>query len=370
MRTRGRRRSGRRARRRLRARRAAATRKRTRRRDRIRPPSTSACRVRRLKTSSTRASGSTSIFSYLQPRTLYRLAFLNRSFHTMLSSPGFRSTWRDIFTWHDPRMDWMDDVFFGFDEEEQPEQKKAKPKPRDKMPVFGGKEIDPYRLAILLYETTCEFCGEDTVKYPDTFFLLRLCAYCRRNNLVSSTALAESKKYDMHPATMRAVLASPFGIDELKKYSYERNVLVTHFYQTIDELEERQAEDDADQQTANAQLGTHATGRNPSRAAKVKASSRARAQLDDDDAAEDERNGPRVAAFLKARAKERDARHTFVNAVDELAVKIDRFCEDEVVESRLFSMQAKSMRLEGIRQRLADEAIFEPRHINDMYGPH
>uniref|UniRef100_A0A0K3CF37 BY PROTMAP: gi/647400300/emb/CDR45650.1/ RHTO0S11e02982g1_1 [Rhodosporidium toruloides] n=2 Tax=Rhodotorula toruloides TaxID=5286 RepID=A0A0K3CF37_RHOTO len=306
------------------------------------------------------------IFSYLQPRTLYRLAFLNRSFHTMLSSPGFRSTWRDIFTWHDPRMDWMDDVFFGFDEEEQPEQKKAKPKPRDKMPVFGGKEIDPYRLAILLYETTCEFCGEDTVKYPDTFFLLRLCAYCRRNNLVSSTALAESKKYDMHPATMRAVLASPFGIDELKKYSYERNVLVTHFYQTIDELEERQAEDDADQQTANAQLGTHATGRNPSRAAKVKASSRARAQLDDDDAAEDERNGPRVAAFLKARAKERDARHTFVNAVDELAVKIDRFCEDEVVESRLFSMQAKSMRLEGIRQRLADEAIFEPRHINDI----
>lgn len=96
------------------------------------------------------------IFSYLQPKTLYRLAFLNRSFHTMLSSPGFRSTWREIFTWHNPRMDWMDEVFFGFDNEEQPEKKKAKPRARDKMPSLGGKEVDPYRLAILLYETTCE----------------------------------------------------------------------------------------------------------------------------------------------------------------------------------------------------------------------
>ncbi|BGP10580.1 hypothetical protein NBRC10512v2_006514 [Rhodotorula toruloides] len=295
------------------------------------------------------------IFSYLQPKTLYRLAFLNRSFHTMLSSPGFRSTWREIFTWHNPRMDWMDEVFFGFDNEEQPEKKKAKPRARDKMPSLGGKE----------------FCGKDEVKNADAYLLLRVCCDCRRNNIVPSLDLAKSKKYDgLHPATMRAILTTPFDIDVTSTYSASRNVLVTHFYQTIHELEELQAEDDADQHSAEAAATARPAGRNPSRAAKAKASSRARQQLDHDAVADgdDGQHGPRVSEFLKARAKERTARREFANAVVDLTDKIDRFCDEEKLESERFSMQMKSLRLERIRQRLDEEGIFDLRQINDMYG--
>ncbi|BGP34573.1 hypothetical protein JCM10296v2_006395 [Rhodotorula toruloides] len=293
------------------------------------------------------------IFSYLQPKTLYRLAFLNRSFHTMLSSPGFRSTWREIFTWHNQRMDWMDEVFFGFDNEEQPEKKKAKPRARDKMPFLGEKE----------------FCGKDEVEIADTYLLLRACCDCRRNNIVPSLDLAKSKKYDgLHPATMRAILTTPLAIDVAGKYSAGRNVLVTHFYQTIHELEELQAEDDTDQHSAEAAATAPPAGRNPSRAAKAKASSRARQQLDNDAVADgdDRQYGPRVSEFIKARAKERTARREFVITVADLTDKIDRFCDDEKLESERFSMQKKSLRLERIRQRLDVEGIFEPRQINDI----
>lgn len=287
------------------------------------------------------------IFSYLQPKTLYRLVFLNRTFHALLSSPGLRSTWREIFTSHDPRMDWMDEVFFGFDDEEEPEQKKSKPKARDRMPFLDGKEVDPYRLAILLYETTCEaspctpgsssrrlmffklvqFCGKNNVTHPDTFLLLRVCSDCRRSRLVPLPDLVKSKEHDgMHPATVSAVLSTPctlslllsafpsdfdwhaVGPDAANKYARDRNVLVTHFDETIDELEELQAADDADPHIATADAHSSAPGRNPSRAAKATAIKRARKQLHEDGAPKDEHYGPLVRDYLQARVKEQNAR--------------------------------------------------------------
>lgn len=87
-------------------------------------------------------------------------------------------------------------------------------------------------------------------------------------------------------------------------------VLATHFEETIDELEELQAEDDADPHTALADAPWGAPGRNPSRAAKATAVKRARKQLHEGGAPKDEQYGPRVRDYLQARVKEQDARRT------------------------------------------------------------
>ncbi|GEM12355.1 F-box domain, cyclin-like domain containing protein [Rhodotorula toruloides] len=309
------------------------------------------------------------VFSYLTPETLYSLAFLNRTFHTVIASASFRSTWRDIFTWHHSRYNWIDVVWDDYDDYDatrsqgtKEENGKKRQTKREKLPQLNGEDIDPYRLAILLYEKTCEYCGKDKVVQSDPLLLLRLCDGCRRNNLVPLDELRRNNKYDgMHPAITHAVLTTTHP----SKSGREEQFIITHLYDTAATLDDLQFEDDAENRVRGADLDARAVTRELKRAAKLKSSWRTyRKEVGEKIEREVlEQFGPHVSAFVKDRAKEKKER--LEHSLTVTQKRVERFHGIEIAEGAAASAKAKGERHTSIRQHIECGGIFESEQIDD-----
>ncbi|GAA6050422.1 hypothetical protein JCM3770_004030 [Rhodotorula araucariae] len=174
----------------------------------------------------------TKVFSHLHPASLYHLLDLSRTFRTILKSKTLAPVWREAMR---PRKGFV--VPFS----------KEKLQANRALPKVDGEEVHPIQLAAVLFDETCEYCGERKVDRCDRYLLIRLCDDCRTRNLISVTDVSKDKAYqDLHPATMQCIISTPLPPHCLRWARSQRSwVLPSDLRDVSEVLEELQLEDDA-----------------------------------------------------------------------------------------------------------------------------
>lgn len=92
---------------------------------------------------------------------------------------------------------------------------KSTPRP---IPKLADEDVDVVKLAAVMFDKQCSYCGKLTVERGDRYLLRSLCADCRVANLVASTEIAKGKDKkleDLHPATIQCVVPTYRASDSL-----------------------------------------------------------------------------------------------------------------------------------------------------------
>ncbi|BGP26805.1 hypothetical protein JCM10295v2_005765 [Rhodotorula toruloides] len=298
------------------------------------------------------------IFTYLHPSTLYQLSNLSSTWRTIVKSDFMKPLWLDLLRGPaepDPEDKNKKHVFIGYEDH----------KP---IPTIDGEEIEPFRLATLLFNITCEarscahsHCERDTVRTCDRYLFRRLCYECRDLNLVPTSEVGKSKTYrDLHPATLQAVASTP---REISFVALQRSwVLVGDLRDASEMLELLQLEDDAQSSSkyVETSLSAKSVQKTLGRANRLKRGwSTARMERGKALEAElTEKYSPRVKEFVLERLamKEEHAKlgdwvslrwSSLIGMQD--AIK----AEGTVVDSRV-----QNARVTAIRNHLTNEGIF------------
>ncbi|BGP42557.1 hypothetical protein JCM10449v2_006569 [Rhodotorula kratochvilovae] len=172
------------------------------------------------------------IFSHLHPASLLNLLSLSRSFRTILKSTTLAPVWRAAMR----------------PEASSPILGKPTLDTRWTVPKVGGEDMDQIKLAAVMFDKECEYCGERNVARGDRYLLVRLCVDCRTRNLISVADVPKDKAYqDLHPATLQCIVSTPLPPHSTRWARSQRSwVLPSDLLDISESLEELQLEDDAD----------------------------------------------------------------------------------------------------------------------------
>lgn len=113
------------------------------------------------------------LFGYLHPSTLYQLSSLSKTWRTIVKSDFMKPLWLDLLRGPPtPKTEFQDmkRVVVGYDD----------PEP---IPSLNGDEVEPFRLATLLFDKTCEV----RVRVGCVCRWLVDASFCRTANAARST---------------------------------------------------------------------------------------------------------------------------------------------------------------------------------------
>ncbi|BGP10470.1 hypothetical protein JCM10049v2_006358 [Rhodotorula toruloides] len=293
------------------------------------------------------------ILSYLGPKTLYELSFLNKTFHAILTSPTVKPVWKRAYTFRDLRDDEAAKPRGVLAIRLEKRRIPADPQnPQNKLLKFCGVEVEPYRLAVLMFESACQLCGEDTVERPDQFLFRRICKECRTRSFIGVEEVVLDKKYEgLHAATLKVVPKTSVEPDRRFAVRCTDFVYLPELYETSDMLEEIDYAADGDKPWRGAELDLQSIGRDLSRAAKLADSWR--------DSRQQKAKG--IEQRIMAQFSPRLTRW-IVAAYQRLGYREDV----ERAEGRAASEQARAERFARISQRVKQEGIFDQYDENRL----
>lgn len=97
------------------------------------------------------------ILSYLGPKTLYELSFLSKTLYAILTSPTVKPVWKRAYTGLDLRDEKPEKPRTATAARLEKKRIPADSKNRqNKLPAFHGKEVVPYQLAVLMFDSSCQ----------------------------------------------------------------------------------------------------------------------------------------------------------------------------------------------------------------------
>ncbi|GAA6007243.1 hypothetical protein JCM10207_001557 [Rhodosporidiobolus poonsookiae] len=116
------------------------------------------------------------IFSHLGPKELLAVSNTCKPYHALLVAPASSSLWKDA-------------------------------RKRYKLPDLEIDNLTELQYAELVFGTHCQLCEKKRVKHADWYLLKRICADCRRTQVVRVDQLKRDRK-DLHPLAPECVLRS------------------------------------------------------------------------------------------------------------------------------------------------------------------
>ncbi|GAA5864320.1 hypothetical protein JCM8547_005785 [Rhodosporidiobolus lusitaniae] len=274
------------------------------------------------------------IFRYLHPRTLYALSTLNKRLHNFFVGPAALSAWKNAF-----------------------EVKE--------FPLFGGKEVDPRKLAALVFDKTCELCGKLDVECGDRYLLVRLCPKCRAQNWVKPSDIGAGKTYsDFHAAVLLCAIPTHLPPDDaftgsIKKQFFYLSDLADHDEKLVhlqlldDRTTDKARKEEPDAEEIQKQLN---------RASKLKRRAYLTYQLEQAQEIEEEveeQFGLHVQEYIAARKKIKEERKKLANFISSKGPR-DRWSGDPESFARMtFSGDTGRYRYDAIATKVAEAGVFK-----------
>ncbi|BGP26806.1 hypothetical protein JCM10295v2_005766 [Rhodotorula toruloides] len=78
--------------------------------------------------------------------------------------------------------------------------------PQNKLPRVHGKKIDPYQLAVSMFDPASQICGKTKVERPDDFLFKRICKDCRLGDFIGVGAIVLDDKHEgLHAAANKVI---------------------------------------------------------------------------------------------------------------------------------------------------------------------
>ncbi|BGP34459.1 hypothetical protein JCM10296v2_006279 [Rhodotorula toruloides] len=294
------------------------------------------------------------IFGYLHPSTLYQLSSLSKTWRTIVKSDFMKPLWLDLLRGPPmPKTEYQDmkHVVVGYDD----------PKP---IPTLNGEEVEPFRLATLLFDKTCENCERDKVYTCDRYLFRRLCYECRDPNLVPTTEVGQGKTYrDLHPATLQVVASTPLPPRDLRYGRNQRSwVLISDLCDASETLEQLQLEDDADSTSkyVETSLSAKSVQKTLGRAKRLKRGWSA-ARMERGKALEaelTEKYSPRVKEFVLEKLATKEEHAKLGDWIRMRWSSLITMQDAIKAEGTVFDSRLQNARVTAIRKHLSNEGIF------------
>ncbi|GAA6007171.1 hypothetical protein JCM10207_001532 [Rhodosporidiobolus poonsookiae] len=285
------------------------------------------------------------ILSYLHPSTLYALSTLSKGFHAFFVGPNARSTWLKAFE-------------------------------MDSLPKLGGEEVDPRKLAALIFDKECEYCNERTVDNGDRYLLCRLCNKCREANWVTPKEIGSGKEYDQfHPAVLQCAISTPLSASD-PHYSRSRTFYFLPALRAMDEmLQLLQIEDDqdADKLVEGPDIGE--VHRNLSKAKRLKRRSWMASRIAQADEMEEKLTDQwtdRVKEFVQERKVACEERQKFAAWIDNNTEPFryrSRLFETDV-EAQVFEGHVRAGRREAMFAKIENDGLFSTSDLGYTFRRH
>ncbi|BGP13385.1 hypothetical protein JCM10213v2_001304 [Rhodosporidiobolus nylandii] len=263
------------------------------------------------------------IFSHLNPSDLLSLSRVNKTYHTLLASPGSTSLWK-------------------------------KARERFKLPdATAGGGLTEMQYAQLMFGTECQHCGAGKVKTADFFIRQRICSDCRREKFVRLDWLKRTHP-DLHPLAGECVIPSyPYGnVDDLSHFSQK-------LWDLELELEDDATTDSDDEPLTPLPSPSPSPSARPGRSTRRHADGRVNYAESDTEDEKDEVYKPSkavekfVAVRKKLREKLREEGQTLFRAES----AVHRQLEEERLRAKCFSPAERRRaveRIEDLEERVLD----------------
>ncbi|BGP00476.1 hypothetical protein NBRC10513v2_006278 [Rhodotorula toruloides] len=294
------------------------------------------------------------IFGYLHPSTLYQLSGLSKTWRTIVKSDFMKPLWLDLLRGPPTPKTEFKDMKRVIVADDDPEP----------IPTFNGDEVEPFRLATLLFDKTCENCERNNVFTCDRYLFRRLCYECRDLNLVPTTEVGKGKTYrDLHPATLQVVASTPLPPRDICYARSQRSwVLVGDLRDASEMLELLQLEDDADSTSKYVEtaLSVKSVQKTLGRAKRLKRGWSA-ARMERGKALEaelTEKYSPRVKEFVLEKLAMKEEHAKLGDWIRMRWSPLISMQDAIKAEGTVFDSRLQNARVTAIRKHLSNEGIF------------
>ncbi|PRQ75842.1 hypothetical protein AAT19DRAFT_12864 [Rhodotorula toruloides] len=292
------------------------------------------------------------ILSSFHPKTLYSLSFLSKTFHAIITSASFRPILRRAFLFREKEFNPAHTLraFFGFSDSDSDSEDEGVL--QTQLPKVGAEEVEPYRLAMLLYEPSCQICRQTEGSTYDPHLLLRVCSACRRRNFKLISDVRKSDEIDyLHPSTLDAVITTARSVESPGSNGRERALYVPHLEAVSERLDELAHKGDDKKST----LPTGSSATSASQASDAMTTARRSTKRQ----AAQGSTSMRIQAFVRERKNMQKEGDDLAAWIRKYSTQLTRWLRAEQKQGRKAAERAIGLRWQNILNHIEEEGVFD-----------